>query len=178
MSPSLDEIRYPIGRFQPDPAPTPATYKAWITQLAALPQNLRGALDGLTDPRLDTPYRVGAWTLRQIAHHIADEHLNAFQYFKMALTEEAPVIRKYIEPAWAGTSDARRAPPESSLVLVTGLHARWAYLLRSLTPDDFERVYVHPTRGRVSLTEGLQLYAWHGLHHTTQIINTRARAGW
>lgn len=178
MSQGGDEIRYPIGQFRVDPFPTAAKHEEWIAQLAALPESLRAALDGLSDPQLDTPYRDGGWTLRQITHHVADEHLNAFQYFKMALTEDAPAIRKYSEPAWAETSDARRAPPQWSLLLLTGLHARWAHLLRSLVPRDLARVYVHPSRGRVSLAEGLQLYAWHGLHHTAQITNARARASW
>lgn len=173
-----NDPRYPIGPFQPDRAPTETRRETWISHITSLPDDLRTALAGLTDPQLDTPYRVGGWSLRQITHHVADEHVNAFAYFKMALTEDDPAIKKYNEPLWAGTIDANQAPPEFSLTLLTGLHARWALLLRSLAPATFQRCYLHPTRGRVSLEEGLQLYAWHGQHHVAQIMGLRSREGW
>jgi hypothetical protein len=177
-APGPADIRYPIGPFRLEPAAGAAGRERWIAQLAALPDQLAAAVAGLNDRQLDTPYRAGGWSGRQITHHVADEHLNAFAYVKMALTEDEPAIRKYSEPLWAETSDARRAPPELSLTLLRGLHARWVLLLRSLEEAAFRRCYVHPSRGDVSIDHAMQLYAWHGLHHTAQITGLRAREGW
>ncbi len=175
---NLDSIRYPIGRVRIATEVTPADRRQWVEQIAAAPENLRSALRGLSDPQLDRRYREGGWTLRQVAHHLADEHLNAFGYFKKAATEADPLVSVYLEPRWAETSDAREAPVELSLNLLTALHARWAILLNSFAPEDFARAYQHPRRGRVSLDEGIQLYAWHGRHHTAHITGLRDREGW
>jgi len=173
-----EEIRYPIGRLKLDPEVTEAKRQSWIAHIASLPEHLRSALDGLSERQLDQRYRAGGWTVRQVAHHLADEHLNAFAYFKMALTEDDPAIKTYEEPLWAETTDARQAPIALSLSLLTALHARWVLLLRSLGEKEFARGYSHPSRGRVSLDDGIQLYAWHGLHHAAQITGLRVREGW
>ena len=177
-SPSLEEIRYPIGRFNLDLEVTEAKRHAWIAHIASLPEHLRSALEGLNEQQLERRYRAGGWTVRQVTHHLADEHLNAFAYFKMALTEDGPAIKTYQEPLWAETRDARDAPVALSVALLTALHERWVLLLRSLGETAFARSYHHPSRGRVSLDHGVQLYAWHGLHHTAQITGLRTREGW
>lgn len=175
---SLDAIRYPIGRAQIVTEVTPADRRRWIAEIAAAPAKLREAVGGLTAEQLDRRYREGGWTLRQVAHHLADEHLNAFGYFKKAATETDPPVNVYLEPCWAETSDASKAPVELSLDLLTALHARWVILLDSLADEDFARAYVHGRRGRVSLDEGIQLYAWHGRHHTAHITSLRNREDW
>jgi len=174
-----DDVRYPTGRFTPGKAPlTPAERHDLIERIAALPAELRSAVEGLGDPQLDTPYREGGWSPRQIAHHIADSHLNAFLRVKLALTEERPTITPYDQEAWARLPDVTGVPVESSLQLVQGLHARWVSLLRSMSPDDFARAVVHPEIGEIDMDFILQLYGWHGRHHTTQITQLRAREGW
>jgi hypothetical protein len=175
---SLDAIRYPIGRVSIVTEVSPADRSEWIARIAETPARLRAAVAGLTDQQLDTRYRDGGWTVRQVAHHLADEHLNAFGYFKRAATEDDPAVPVYVEPRWAETQDAREAPVELSLDLLTALHARWVILLNSLSAKDFARAYVHGRRGRVSLDEGIQLYAWHGRHHTAHITSLREREGW
>ncbi len=175
---SLDGIRYPIGRVTIITDVTPADRRRWIAEIAGAPARLRLALTGLSDRQLDRRYREGGWTLRQVAHHLADEHLNAFSYFKKAATEDDPAVNVYEEPRWAETEDARTAPIDLSLDLLTALHARWVILLNSLEQEDFARAYQHARRGRVSLDEGIQLYAWHGLHHTAHITRLRDREGW
>ena len=175
---ALENIRYPIGRLAIDPDVTEAKRGVWIGQIASLPEHLRSALEGLSEGQLDRRYRAGGWTVRQVTHHLGDEHLNAFAYFKMALTEDEPAIKTYEEPLWAETTDARHAPIELSLGLLTALHARWTLLLRSLGESELARGYRRPSRGKVSLDAAIQLYAWHGLHHTAQITGLRAREGW
>jgi hypothetical protein len=174
----LDAIRYPIGKVQIVTAVAPVDRARWIEQIAAAPANLRAAVSGLNEEQLSERYREGGWTVRQVAHHLADEHMNAFGYFKKAATEDDPKVNVYEEPRWAETNDAREAPIELSLDLLTALHARWVLLLNSLAPEGFARAYVHGRRGRVSLDEGIQLYAWHGRHHTAHITSLRERKGW
>lgn len=174
---NLDELRYPVGRLTPDAVITAAKRRQWIAHIAALPENLRVAVSGLSESQLDCPYRPEGWTVRQVVHHLADEHLNAFAYFKMAVTEDEPEIKPYNEPLWAQTKDASVAPIDLSLNLLAGLHARWVWLLTSLDDEGFARAYLH-RRGRISLNDGIQLYAWHCLHHTAHITELRKRQGW
>jgi uncharacterized damage-inducible protein DinB len=174
----LDAIRYPIGKVKIVTEVAPADRAQWIAQIAAAPSNLRAAVADLNEEQLSQSYREGGWTIRQVAHHLADEHLNAFGYFKKAATEDDPVVNVYEEPRWAETTDAREAPIELSLDLLTALHSRWVILLNSLAPEDFARAYIHGRRGRVSLDEGIQLYAWHGRHHTAHVTSLRERKGW
>jgi uncharacterized damage-inducible protein DinB len=174
----LDPIRYPIGKAQIDPTLTEERRAALIEQLAAAPEQVRAAVAGLDDAQLDTPYREGGWTVRQVVHHLADAHLNAFARFKLGLTEEAPAVKTFDENLWADTEDARRAPVELSLTLLAGLHGRWAALLRSLKAADFDRTIQHPERGELSLAQLLQIYSWHGPHHVAHITALRERMGW
>lgn len=173
----LEAIRFPIGRFSMDPNVTESKRRLWVRQIAALPANLRAALDGLSEAQLDRRYRPEGWTVRQVVHHLADEHVNAFTYFKMALTEDEPAVKTYSEPRWAETEDACVAPVELSVNLLAALHARWVVLLNSLDDKGFGCAYIH-RRGRVSIDDGIQLYAWHSLHHTAHIKGLREREGW
>lgn len=169
--------RYPIGKFRRAEANT-AGHTASIAVLAALPDNLRSAVAGLTDAQLDTPYREGGWTVRQLVHHLADSHLNSYVRMRLALTEDWPTIVAYDEKLWAELPDARTAPIQSSLHILDGLHARWTTLLRSLADDQWQRGYVHPVNGRQTLAEAVALYAWHSRHHVAHIAELRKRMGW
>ncbi|MFN2602536.1 MAG: YfiT family bacillithiol transferase [Gemmatimonadaceae bacterium] len=173
----LEAIRYPIGRFAYDPELTASKRVQLIERIAALPADLRGAVDGLSDVQLDQRYRPEGWTCRQVVHHLADEHMNAFAYFKMAVTEDEPTVKTYDEPRWAETRDGCEAPVELSLSLLSALHARWVIMLNALDQQDFARAYIH-RRGRTTIDDGIQLYAWHGSHHVSQISRLRDRQGW
>jgi uncharacterized damage-inducible protein DinB len=177
------DLRYPVGRFS-----APATDNSGVRDRAAvragqiqtlrlLPERLRAAVDGLSDAQLDTPYRDGGWTVRQVVHHFADSHANSYVRFKLALTEDWPTIKPYDEAAWAGLPDSALAI-EPSLLLITGLHQRFVGLLESMSEEDFERGFNHPERGRMTLATNLALYEWHSRHHTAHITSLRARKGW
>lgn len=168
-----DDPRYPIGPFRPPASPTREERAAWIGEIAILPDNLRAAVEGWSDARLDTPYRPGGWTVRQVVHHLPDSHLNAYLRFKLALTEEAPTIRPYDEAAWARLPDSA-GPVDASLDLLDALHRRWTALLEAMDEAAFGRTYVHPEHGRVfTLTTALALYAWHGRHHLAHVRGAR-----
>lgn len=177
--PATSDPRYPIGKFV-----APTAYGAELVadaqrRIALLPDELRAAVAGLDDVQLDTPYRDGGWTVRQVVHHLPDSHLNSYTRFRLALTEDAPVIKPYAESRWAELPDARTMPVEPSLQLLTGLHARWTALLASLTPEQWQRTFVHPEHQRVfPLWHTAGLYAWHGRHHTAQITALRKARGW
>jgi uncharacterized damage-inducible protein DinB len=161
--------RYPIGPFTYDPDVTAATRAAAIATIASLPRELRTVTAPLTDRQIDTPYRDGGWTVRQVVHHVADSHINAYVRFRWALTEDTPTLKAYDENAWSRLPDAATAPVALSLDLLSALHARWVALLNSLTDDDFARAMVHPKSGQQPLDRFLQLYAWHGRHHTAHV---------
>jgi hypothetical protein len=172
------DLKYPIGRYEPPPSISGQQRDAWIEEMANLPRNLSRAVSGLTDAQLDTPYRPGGWTVRQVVHHLPDSHLNSYSRFRLALTENTPLIKPYEEAAWAELSDAKTAPIPPSLALLDGLHARFVLLLRSLSDADFARTFRHPELGEKRLDWTLGLYAWHSLHHVAHIANLRRRQGW
>ncbi|HEX6969969.1 MAG TPA: putative metal-dependent hydrolase [Micromonosporaceae bacterium] len=175
----LEHLKYPTGRFQWLGEATDADRRAWIEAIAALPGELRSAVKDLTDAQLDTSYRPGGWTVRQVVHHVADAHLGAFFRIKVVLTQTDPLVPGGFDPAtFAATPDAGTAPVEPSLALLTGLHQRWTLLLRSLAPEDFARTYRRPERPPATLDRLVALYAWHGRHHTAQITTLRQRMGW
>ena len=179
MNKSMDDPRYPIGPFSYEGPQTPARRLDCIARIAAAPANLRQSVAGLTDAQLDTPYRDGGWSVRQVVHHVPDSHLNAYTRIRLTLTEPTPTIKPYFEHLWAELPDARSAPVEISLALLEGLHGRWVPLLRSLGPAEWELEFVHPEHGRKwSLDEVLAMYAWHGEHHTAHITRLRDREGW
>src|SRR3982074_3232702 len=174
----VDEVRYPIGEIRIDPEITPEKRKMWIQQMAEAPAKLRTALLGLSEEQLDTRYRNDGWTLRQVVHHLAGPQLNGFTRFKLALTEDRPAIKTYEEDLWSQTPDGRDAPVNLSVDLLTALHARWVILLKSLTAREFARTFSHPQRGELRIDDAIQLYAWHGIHHTAHITRLRERKGW
>jgi hypothetical protein len=162
---SNTDPRYPTGKFTFDPAVTPEKRRRAIESIRETPAKLRAAAKQLTEAQLDTPYREGGWTARQVIHHLPESHMNAFVRFKLALTETSPTIRPYNEDAWAKLPDVARAPVESSLALIDALHQRWAALLDVMKPEDFMRPLIHPDLGPRTLDYMLQMYAWHGPHH-------------
>jgi len=175
----MTDPQYPIGKYEPQTRPDAATLVRWIDEIAAAPDTLRAAMRGLDDTQLDTPYRPGGWTLRQVAHHVPDSHLNAYQRFKLTLTEDLPLIKTYDEARWAELPDARTGSIEPSLALLERLHERWVRLLRAMTPADFARAFRHPEVGApVTLARTAGLYAWHGRHHPAQVTTLRASRGW
>ncbi len=175
----MSDPRFPIGQFLYQSPHTPAQRQDAIARIAAAPAALRAAVSGLNDDQLDTPYRDGGWTVRQVVHHLPDSHLNAYTRFRLALTEPTPTIRPYMEHLWAELPDARSAPLGVSLALLEALHRRWVLLLRGLGAEQWERRYMHPEHGREwSLDEALAMYAWHGEHHTAHVTHLRARLGW
>lgn len=174
----LEALRYPIGPFRAPGSSTPAIRSAQIQTLRQLPESLRAAARGLGDAQLDTPYREGGWTVRQVVHHIADSHMNSYVRFKLALTEDGPMVKPYDEAAWAELPDSRGLPIEPSLAIIDGLHARFVALLESMSEGQFQRSFNHPERGRMTLAANLALYDWHSRHHTAHITGLRARQGW
>ena len=174
----LDVLRYPIGRFAPPASSLPSIRAAHIQTLRRLPERLRAAVAGLNDDQLDTPYREGGWTVRQVVHHVADSHANAYIRFKLALTEEWPTVKPYDEAAWALLSDSANTRIETSLCLLDCLHVRWVTLMRGMTGADWARTFRHPALGPVRLDQNLALYAWHGAHHVEHVRALRRRMGW
>ncbi len=177
----MTDHRYPIGKFSLPGEINDAQRKEWMNEIACFPQKLQAALADLTAEQLDTPYRPGGWTVRQVVHHLADSHMNSFMRFKLALTEDRPTIKPYLEANWAALVDAANAPIESSVQILEGLHQRWFLLLSSLSEEQFARVFIHPEHpgtGENRLEIALGIYAWHGLHHIAHITSLRERMGW
>jgi hypothetical protein len=174
----IESLKYPVGRFDPQ-APAPAGGRAaLIDSLAAVPARLRTAVNGLTEAQLDTPYREGGWTVRQLVHHVPDSHLNAYIRMKWTVTEDNPTIKTYDEKLWSELGDARTAPVEVSLTLLAAIHARWDLFLRSLADSDFERPLSHPEWGQLQLETLLKQYEWHGRHHVAHVTALRQRLKW
>ncbi|HEX4614178.1 MAG TPA: putative metal-dependent hydrolase [Urbifossiella sp.] len=172
-----DAPQWPAGPFAPEGPTGPARRTDLIAAIAAAPAALRAAAAGLSDPQLDTPYRN--WTVRQIVHHVADSHVNAYVRFKLALTEDVPTIKPYDETRWSALADARTGDVAQPLALLEAVHARWVQLLGVMTDDDFTRPFFHPEHGRaIRLDESLAQYVWHARHHTAQVLWVRARHGW
>jgi hypothetical protein len=171
------DMKYPIGTFQFDGEMTSGVTEDWINEIEKLPALLRDAVKDLNDDQLDTAYRFGGWTVRQVIHHLADSHMNAYIRFKLALTEENPVIKPYDETKWAELSDYK-LPINTSLSLLETLHIRWTSLLRNLTPADMKKTFIHPSSGEVSVGQNIGIYAWHGRHHLAHITSLCNRRGW
>jgi len=173
----MPDLRYPVGRFDPAAPVAEAMRAPAVAAIAELPARMRAAVAGLTDPQLDTPYRPGGWTVRQVVHHVADSHMNGYIRLKLALTEPQPTIKPYDQDAWAPLPDSR-LPIDLSLAILDGVHARWAALWRSLAPADFARTFNHPEIGIVTLDTHLQMYGWHSRHHVAHITSLGQREGW
>jgi uncharacterized damage-inducible protein DinB len=174
----MEDLRHPIGRFSFQPPATKEQRLQWIAEIASAPAQLRAAIAGLNEEQLNTPYRDGGWTVRQVVHHVPESHMNAYIRFKLALTEPEPTIKPYDEAAWAETADVRETPLEVSLALLENLHQRWVILLKSMSDADFQKQFRHPELGVVPLEKNLALYAWHGKHHVAHINNLRERMQW
>jgi len=174
----MSDPRFPIGKFHFDGPPSGDQRTKLIDDIGETPAALRAAVEGLSAQQLDTPYREGGWTVRQVAHHVPDSHMNAYVRFKLALTEYEPTIKPYAEDRWAQLDDTQNTPIEVSLALLDSLHSRWMGLLRSLRPEDWKRSFRHPEMGLVLLEKNLALYSWHGRHHVAHITELRKRMGW
>lgn len=173
-----DTLRYPVGPFSPPAHIDEDGFHAAVAGIADLPSHLHAAVAGLSDSQLDTPYRDGGWTVRQVVHHLADSHVNAYVRMKLAATEDNPAVKTYDEAVWAELPDARSGALDLSLPFLTGLHARWAAWLRTLDTAGRRRTLQHPDWGAMSLDLLTQLYAWHGRHHAGHIASLRQRKGW
>src|SRR5687768_9413849 len=171
-----DPLRYPIGRARIKPELSAREREELIDTIAQLPARLRDAVAGMDDAALDTPYRPGGWTARQVIHHLPDSHMNAYVRFKLAMTESEPTIKPYQEAEWARLADSS-GPIDVSLDLLTALHARWTGWMRTLDEAAWRRSFLHPESGRNSLEKVLQTYAWHGEHHLAHVRGVRERAG-
>jgi hypothetical protein len=174
----LEQLKFPIGKFAPQETYTSGEITSFIKTIEALPAALAAALHTLTPSQLDTPYREGGWTVRQVVHHIADSHMNAYIRFKWTLTEDTPTIKAYDEKRWAETPEGS-IDPSLSLALITALHAKWVAMLKVLSPADFQRAFIHPQTGKpLTLARMAALYAWHSQHHTAHITSLRTRMNW
>jgi len=167
-----------VGKFSFPQTVTADQRREWIAEIAAAPRNLRTAVAGLNEAQLATPYREGGWTARQVVHHVPESHMNAYIRFKLALTEEDPVVKPYDEAAWAKLPDVADTPLETSLAMLDALHDRWVRTLRLMGEGDWKRTFRHPELGSVRLEGNLALYAWHGKHHVAHIARLRERMGW
>lgn len=172
------DLRYPIGRPERLSSLTPEARRAGIDTIAGLPAALRAAVDGLSDAQLDTPYREGGWTVRQLVHHVADSHMHAFLRTRFALAQDNPPILAYDEAKWAELPDMRVMPPDVSLRLLDALHERWAHLLRATPDASFSRTIQHPENGPMTVDSIVNVYSWHGKHHTAHVTALRERMGW
>ncbi len=179
MKTGSETVKYPIGIFQPTRHPTGELVQQWIQELDEFPKKIESVVRPLDDNQLNTPYRDGAWSVRQLVHHIADSHHNSYIRFKWALTEDTPVIKAYDEKAWASLPDAMLGPIAPSIAHLKAVHQKLVYLLRVLPGDALNRSFVHPADGvAVPLTQNIEHYAWHGAHHLAQIQQLIRQEGW
>jgi hypothetical protein len=174
----VDELRYPVGKFKKKEVLAPDERAAALAVLESAPGKMREAVAGLTDAQLDTPYREGGWTVRQVVHHLPDSHLNAYVRIRLALTEDEPTVRPYDEGRWAELPDARTGPIDSSLDLLEAVHDRMVRLLRSLDDAQLARRFIHPEGWDGSIDTLVGMYAWHCRHHTAHVTGLRSRMGW
>ncbi len=175
----LNELRFPIGKFHwPTASLSSVEREVAVNIVARTPSDLRLAVAGLSPAQFDTPYRPDGWTVRQVVHHLADSHMNAYVRFKLALTEDEPTVKPYEEALWAKLSDVKETQADVSLNLLVALHIRWVNLLRSLGDGEYARTLRHPEHGKIRLDQLLAMYAWHGSHHVAHITSLRRRSGW
>lgn len=176
---TLEHLKYPIGKVS-IPVPISSNQvKEWVKILEEFPGKITGLVKNLDDKQLDTPYRPEGWTIRQVVHHLADSHHNSYTRFKWTLTEDKPTIKAYFEERWAELHDSKSAPILLSLNALATTHAKLVYLLKGLSQDDLESIFIHPDGNEeVSLKENIGIYAWHSQHHYAHIENLIIRKGW
>jgi hypothetical protein len=174
----VSDPRFPIGKFHYDGPPSEEQRRNLISDIEKAPAALRSAVQGLSPQQIETPYREGGWTVRQVIHHVPDSHMNAYIRFKLALTEDEPTIKPYAEDRWAQLSDAQSTPIEVSLALLDSLHDRFVQMLLGIKPEEWKRTFRHPDLGLMPLEKNLALYAWHGKHHVAHITELRKSSGW
>jgi hypothetical protein len=173
----MEDLKYPVGKYQLPQTITREDRRTWLDEIATAPRHLRAAVARLSESQLDTPYRPGGWTVRQVVHHVPDSHMHCFIRIKFALTEAQPTIKPYDEALWAELPDTK-APIEMSLGLLDALHARWMSLVEPLTEAQWKRTFLHPELGARDLEQTMSLYAWHGRHHVAHITRLRDSMGW
>jgi hypothetical protein len=179
MVDEMEQLRYPVGRYEKPESYTEADLKEWISVLEALPGWMDLCIENLDEAQLQTPYRPEGWTVQQVVHHVADSHMNAYVRLKLGLTENNPIIKPYQEAEWAKLADVSVVPVNVSNTLLHALHRRWVALLQNLKPVDWERTVFHPDNNRtITLWELTALYAWHSRHHMEHIRRLRERMGW
>jgi hypothetical protein len=174
----VSDARFPIGKFTYDGPPSQQQRDRFIDDIEAAPVALREAVRGLSRQQIETPYRDGGWTVRQVVHHVPESHMNAYIRFKLALTEDEPTIKPYMEDRWAQLPDVQSTPLEVSLALLDALHDRFVQVLRGIKSEQWERAFRHPELGLVTLERNLALYSWHGRHHVAHITELKRRLGW
>ncbi|MBK8372568.1 MAG: putative metal-dependent hydrolase [Saprospiraceae bacterium] len=176
---SIEELKYPVGKYQRQENISPEELKNYINEISNFPARLKAAVQNLSEEQLDTPYREDGWTVRQVVHHCADSHMNSLTRLKLALTEDVPVIKPYVEAKWAELADSVKMEIAPSIQMIEGIHSRWTVLLHSLTPEEWQRTFIHPQTGRTfRLDENTGLYAWHCRHHLAHITGLIKRMGW
>ncbi len=171
------DLRFPVGEFKPEKGYADEQRRQFIAEVEQTPARLRSAVAGLSAEQLDTPYRPGGWTVRQVVHHLPDSHSNGYIRMKLALTEDEPMVKTYLEDRWAELADYK-GEPEVSLALLDAVHRRWVAVWRSLGPGEFARKFRHPDWGALTLEQHLALYDWHGRHHVAHVTSLRDRMGW
>jgi hypothetical protein len=175
----IEQLKYPIGKYNRPEVITESDINKWIGEIAALPEQLRETINGLSEQQLATPYREGGWTVRQVLHHVPDSHVNAYIRFKLALTEDTPTIKLYLEDKWAQLQDTQATPVEVSLTLLEALHKRWVVLMKGMSVNDFKRTFYHPEQKKEISLDGIAgMYAWHGKHHLAHIQKLKERMKW
>ena len=176
---TLEQLKYPIGKFEKPDIITKDILANWISEISTFPTRLVAAVDRLTAQQLDTQYRPGGWTIRQVVHHCADSHMNSFTRLKIALTEDRPIIKPYFEERWAELPDSKSMPVEPSLKMIEGIHERWRVLLKNLRDEDYAKFFIHPEHGKAfRVDENIGIYAWHCNHHLAHITETIKRNNW
>lgn len=176
---TLEQLKYPIGKFEKPTAITSDILNKWISDISTFPKRLSSEVKPLTDEQLDTTYRPDGWTIRQVVHHCADSHMNSIIRLKLALTEDLPTIKPYFEDRWAELSDSKNLPIDSSLKMIDGIHERWTFLLNNLTDEQLGRIFIHPEQGKTfRIDENIGAYAWHCNHHLAHITETKKRNNW
>jgi len=174
----IEALRYPVGKYIVQPF-SEKIFGEWLTDIKYLPQHLENAILNLDEAQLNTAYRDGGWTVKQVVHHVADSHMNAYIRFKLGLTEDNPIIKPYDEAAWAEMVDTKNLPINISLTLLHALHARWHEILKNLIETDYNKTIFHPEQKKeMTLWYLLGMYAWHSRHHVAHITTLRERKGW